>query len=565
MAIGIGVTFAFNLRRGGGAGGGGGGYTLNGAIASATGSALDPTVVADVLVSGTVAAATGSAIDPTVAADTLLTPAAALATGSGVDPTVSADLFITPAVAAATGSAPDPFIGGISIPATVLNGVSNYRAFTTAPTGAAAGSAWTVVWAGTFQSDGSAMTLREIRNGTGVVMSLRRTATNTIEFKGWQSDASTAVFSNVTSAVPASTGRVIILASCSGTTSYLEVVKVSDGTRQTGTNTPGTAGNIDATGVWYYGRTQGGSEYLDAIVNYEADAAEAIDFSQSGSREEFYDSSNNEIRDPGSDGSNPFSAQPLVSFQGVASDFLTNAGSGGDADEGSNSGNTTSPGEWAADYSPVTLAFAVTATPAADTTITDTYTFSSQSIGAAATGRVIYVAVNLADNGSQTPTVTLTCNGDSMTKIVDALDDTVEIRDSLIFAIPQSSLTTPSATTADFVVGTGVSFRGAQITVYRGVGYSASASDTMTDITTDPVSGSLTKTDNGIAIAAATSRDASATAWTGLTEDVDVSLFFGRASTASEEGTTAGADTVTATFTGAGDQSALAAAAFAVA
>ena len=241
---------------------------------------------------------------------------------------------------------------GSQIQAVIRNGVSDYDEFTTAPTGAASTTTIGGAHAREFQSDGSAMTIAEIQNGTGIVLSLRRTATNTIELKGFQSDASTSVFSNTTAAIPASTGPLLILWDASGTTAHLYVITLSDGTTVTGTNTPGSAGAIDITGVWSFGRSADGSdEYEDAIVYYDQITDEYPDFSGSDAKEEFYDSTNHGLRNPGTDGSNSWAAQPLVCLQNPSASHNVNSGSGGNTDAGSNSGDDTSIGTWEADYS----------------------------------------------------------------------------------------------------------------------------------------------------------------------------------------------------------------------
>jgi hypothetical protein len=312
------------------------------------------------------------------------------------------------------------FSGGIVIPTVILNGVSDYRAFTTAPSGAT--TTLSGVHGCTWQSDGSAMTILEISNGTGVVLSLRRTATNTIELKGFQSDAATSVFSNVTSAIPASTGRVLIEWDCSGTTAHLYVITVADGTLVTGTNTPGTAGSLDITGTWYFGRTAAGTEYEDAVVNYDAVSTDYPDLSNSDHREEFYDSTAHELRDPGIDGSNPFTGVPLVSFQHNAANFLFNAGSGG-TPIGSNSGDATLLGAWAANYVPASILTAAYIGGHEDDTDATAFTWTAAGIGTASADRFILVraCVEMSTASAVNTDFTLTIGGNAATRAKDRM------------------------------------------------------------------------------------------------------------------------------------------------
>lgn len=76
-----------------------------------------------------------------------------------------------------------------------------------------------------------------------------------------------------------------------------------------------------------------------------------IDFSVANNREEFWDTTADRLRDPGSNGSNPSGAQPLVCHVEASDGHTTNRGSGGNADAGSNSGNGISPGAFADDFS----------------------------------------------------------------------------------------------------------------------------------------------------------------------------------------------------------------------
>ena len=241
------------------------------------------------------------------------------------------------------------------IPAVIYDGVQGHLKHTGGPAGAADGPALTVVWAGTFNSDGSAMSLFRVINGNGTVLSLRRTSTNAIEFKGWQSDASTAVFSNLSSAVAASLGFLIILASCTGTAAHLKIIHAA-GTI-TGSNTPGSAGNLDLTANWWFGQDGSAGEFFDAdTAMWWADDS-FIDFSDSDSVEQFWDTTADLLRDPGNDGSNPVDGtfSPLVCHQASAASHVLNSGTGGDADTAGTFADGTSPGTYAGDFTPAAL------------------------------------------------------------------------------------------------------------------------------------------------------------------------------------------------------------------
>lgn len=229
------------------------------------------------------------------------------------------------------------------IPAAIYDGVQGYMLHTGGPTGAADGAALSFAWAGTFNSDGSAMTLLDIP-GT-VPVKLTRNADNTITFVG---GAAGAVFSNVTTAVAASVGLCAVFASCRGTHSSLVVVHGA-GTI-TGTNTAGSATNLDLTADWFLGADGGAAEFLDADVSLQWAHNIYIDASDAEWREQFWDTANDLLRDPGATGANPLGGvtQPLLCHKSAAASHTTNAGSGGDADTAGLFTDGTSPGTYSA-------------------------------------------------------------------------------------------------------------------------------------------------------------------------------------------------------------------------
>jgi hypothetical protein len=101
--------------------------------------------------------------------------------------------------------------------------------------------------------------------------------------------------------------------------------------------------------------------------------------------------------------------------------------------------------------------------------------------------------------------------------------------------------------------------------VYRGVGYSITASDIGGGIDSDPTTDNVTYPDNGIVLACGNCGDGTAETWPdgGLTEDASNTLFFSRQSSASASGVTAGATDVTVDWTGFTSNAALAIACFA--
>lgn len=232
-----------------------------------------------------------------------------------------------------------------SIPAVVYDGVQGYLKHTGGPAGAADGAELSFAWSGTFNSDGSAMTLLDIP-GT-VPVKLSRGSDNTITFAGGTTGA---VFSNVTTAVAASLGFLIILASCNGTSSTLKVVHAA-GTI-TGTNTPGSATNLDLTADWFLGADGGASEFLDADTALWWINNAEIDFTVADNIEQFWDTTADKLRDPGATGANPLdgASSPLVCHKSAAASHVTNAGTGGDADTAGTFTDGTSPGTYAADF-----------------------------------------------------------------------------------------------------------------------------------------------------------------------------------------------------------------------
>lgn len=458
--------------------------------------------------------------------------------------------------------------GAHNISAVVYDGVGDYLKHTGGPTGAADGTTGTIVVAGTFNSDGSAMSLRRVINGNGTVLSLRRTATNTIEFKGWQSDATTAVFSNVSAAVAASLGFLIIIATCNGTSSTLDIIHAA-GTIS-GTNTPGTAGNIDWTADWWYGQDGASGEFLDMDVAMLWD-----DLTVVSTTEQFWDSTNDTLRDPGSDGSNPLDGDhaPLVCHVNPASSHTVNRGSGGDADVGTTFEDGTSPGAYSPDYVPP-AEFALVADPAEINANGNVRTYSGLSFGAADSGRVLY-GVHLASCGGVATAVLASATLDGANLTVVASGQAVDGSNNRVFIhvvkIKQADMSTPSATSGDVVFTiNNVTTSGSKFMLFRGVGYNDIAADTLSVLDTTPNSGAIDFPADGLFFGGVMDYGGSiGYTWSPtVTEGFDDAMrFAGRGGIAYASGLTGGlGTTVTATVgAGGGAPCALVCATFAVA
>lgn len=169
------------------------------------------------------------------------------------------------------------------------------------------------------------------------------------------------------------------------------------------------------------------------------------------------------------------------------------------------------------------VTLARTANPAESTANSASHTFSSASLGAAASDRVILVAVGPSWNGIDSSVSSVTVAGNSATQIVAASSspgaDTVKAE---IWAVALAA-----GTTGDVVVtlanpiGTN---RNVKVAVYRmtGTGGSITASDTATD--TESVLNLNTNTVKNGAILCVSNMQgggASTTAWVGPTEDID--------------------------------------------
>jgi hypothetical protein len=223
------------------------------------------------------------------------------------------------------------------IPAVVYVG-AGYLVVNAATHGAADGAALHGAAFLRFRSDGSLMYLRA--SGGAQPFYVCRNADNTIEF------ASSGVFSCVTAAVPASTGWCLVLWSANGTTAQLAVMHA--GGVIAGTNTPGSATNLSLAQDWHYGEDAAGGNRLHADVGmWWEKAAQSIDLTDSDVRENWYDTTNDILRDPGAGGGNPVDASYTPDFFVAA--WTATHGIGADTAGVFTDG--VSPGEYGEDYS----------------------------------------------------------------------------------------------------------------------------------------------------------------------------------------------------------------------
>jgi len=143
-------------------------------------------------------------------------------------------------------------------------------------------------------------------------------------------------------------------------------------------------------------------------------------------------------------------------------------------------------------------------------------TFSSQAIGDAAADRLIVVAVAFTHDYNSSANNSLTVGGVSATKIVGDFDSPGSLSQDVAIWVAA----VPSGTTADIVVGnnrTSGDKLGAIIGVYRLTGASATAVDTSSGNSTDPISLNLDVGAEGLIVAAMGTRD-SEVSWSGVAE-----------------------------------------------
>lgn len=147
----------------------------------------------------------------------------------------------------------------------------------------------------------------------------------------------------------------------------------------------------------------------------------------------------------------------------------------------------------------------------------NSYSFASQSLGDAASDRVIIIGAN-GGTGSDITITSVTLDGNAATEIIKQGSTSVRGTAGL-FAIAW-----PAGTTGTIVVNWNGTSVGCGLVVYRmtGTGGSITAHDTGADgDTSNPLSDTLNIPANGGAAAIACVTAAVTQTWAGLTEDVD--------------------------------------------
>lgn len=195
-------------------------------------------------------------------------------------------------------------------------------------TGNADGKVGTVAfWLDLKGGDGGLMRIIDTTNS---FFEARRTTSNEIKIRGFNSSSTEILTITSNSTYTASSGLIHVMASwglANGVT-HLYI----NGSDDEAAGSTATDDNIDYTRANFsIGATTGGTQFLDAEVADFYFTQEYIDLSQAANRQKFY--FNGSPVDLGSDGSTPTGNQPIV-FQhidagGTASDFATNLGYGG--------------------------------------------------------------------------------------------------------------------------------------------------------------------------------------------------------------------------------------------
>lgn len=447
-------------------------------------------------------------------------------------------------------------IGGSgNIAAVAYTGGAGFLVYEAATHGTSNGTIIRGWISGKFRSGGTTQVLFDC--GGAVPVQLRLESDNTLNFSGGTAGA---VFENATTNIPIDEyGTIFFVAN--GTSSQLYWLSASG--LVTGSNSAGTPADLTLANDWHIGETVAGGSRIHFNMSGFALYTTDLDYSNSANREEHWDTTANKMRNPGADGSNVPGTPVIFNVSPAASH-------GSEADTAGLFADDTSPGSYADDYSFVSLEFAELENFSRDTTSVGDYTLSGADLGTADDNRVIYIAVNVFQNTGVQP-ITCTVDGGSATSILQSITGN---SNSALFAIHQDDFVTtgPTATAGDIVIDSpgGGNFRGARITTYRGVGYSATATDTLAStINIDPSTGSLNYADNGLVIAAAAVNSTLTRTWntgtSGLVEDYSGSMFFDNvsASQASVTGTSPGETTVECDYSGTPTASTMIAASFA--
>lgn len=174
-------------------------------------------------------------------------------------------------------------------------------------------------------------------------------------------------------------------------------------------------------------------------------------------------------------------------------------------------------GAGGAAVSPITGGYVSTANSSADTAA---YTFSAQAIGTAAADRRVVVVTGCVIGGATAPTISsLTIGGVSAAQAVIAGDNL----SGQSVALGVWSAIVATGTTGDVVVTWSTSAYRSFISVYSIYGTDTSVYDTLTDDSTDPLTGTIDVPAGGVIIGGHFNHTpaTNVTYDAGMTEDVD--------------------------------------------
>lgn len=255
------------------------------------------------------------------------------------------------------------FIPGDDIPAVIYNGFSDAQVWSGGTANAAAGQAVSGYANFTRNSDGSRQTVWKW-NGTSKAEIyvdsddiLHFDAGDSVD-PGVDDSPDGSIFANeVGTAITDADGVCTVLFGMGGATATLSVTRqnTTPGTPLLGTNTPGTPADVDFDDDTYLGQDGSTGSYLDANLHSAGFGYFTMDATDADIIEQFVDTSTGLPRSPGADGTNYLDGAEEweVILQNTSASHVTNTADGaGGNPTGSNSGDATSPGEWADDYVP---------------------------------------------------------------------------------------------------------------------------------------------------------------------------------------------------------------------
>lgn len=146
------------------------------------------------------------------------------------------------------------------------------------------------------------------------------------------------------------------------------------------------------------------------------------------------------------------------------------------------------------------------------TSTLSTFTFAGTNFGAAATDRDIFLAVGL---NNITGTITGVTAGGETGSVV------IQVADASNYRAAVCRVRVPTGTTGTVEITLSSSASLCVAEIYGAYGADTTAHATMTDVTSDPLNGTMNVPANGFAVAAAFNNSGSSFTWTwtGLTED----------------------------------------------